>query len=198
MKVYLVKKAIQTGDPLAEKKDTGIAKIVFGILGAGTLFFSVFSQILDFLQDTRLTWLLYILGGTSLGVLVFFLKAKFDKNNQEEQKRVRSIVEEENFWGKEFSQWLIINKIDIFDLRINQILAKTKEWGEERIKKLLEENIQIGMTEEMVKLSKGEPMEIIYPDGSLIIENSQWVYQLAKKKMLYIHFEDQIVTRVAE
>ena len=54
------------------------------------------------------------------------------------------------------------------------------------------------MTEEMVKLSKGEPMEIIYPDGSLIIENSQWVYQLAKKKMLYIHFEDQIVTRVAE
>lgn len=160
MKVYLVKKAIQTGDPLAEKKDTGIAKIVFGILGAGTLFFSVFSQILDFLQDTRLTWLLYILGGTSLGVLVFFLKAKFDKNNQEEQKRVRSIVEEENFWGKEFSQWLIINKIDIFDLRINQILAKTKEWGEERIKKLLEENIQIGMTEEMVKFSKGEPMEI--------------------------------------
>jgi hypothetical protein len=148
------------GDSLTQKKDTGFAKILFGILGAGTLFFSVFQQIWDFLKDTNMTWLLFVIGGTIIGVLAYFLTSKIGETTKNDRDRKKSILEEETFWGKEFSQWMIENKIDIFDRRNHKILGKSKEWGEERIKELLEENIQIGMTEEMVKFSKGEPMEI--------------------------------------
>ena len=148
------------GDSLTQKKDTGFAKILFGILGAGTLFFSVFQQIWDFLKDTNMTWLLFVIGGTIIGVLAYFLTSKIGETTKNDRDRKKSILEEETFWGKEFSQWMIENKIDIFDRRNHKILGESKEWGEERIKELLEENIQIGMTEEMVKFSKGEPMEI--------------------------------------
>ncbi len=183
---------------MTEKKDTGIGRILFGILGASTLFLGLFQQIWNFLEDTNLTWILFIIGGILIAVLLYLLKIKLGEKTANDRDRVKSILEEEEFWGKDFSQWLIKNNIDIFDLRINQIVDRRKEWGEERIKQLLEENIQIGMTEEMVKLSMGEPAEIIYLDSALTMDNFKWVYQQSKRKVINIHFENQIVSLVTK
>ncbi len=183
---------------MPEKKKNEVTKILFSVLGAGTLFFSVFGQIWGFLEDTNLTWLLSGIGAVGIGALIAWLIKRIENKDREERNRVKSISDEKSYYGEAFSQWLIKNKIDIYESRIYRLLSKVNEWGSIRVQELIEKEIVIGMTEEMVKLSLGEPLQVEPQEENEGEKMIKWVYEIDEKDFLDIWIKDNVVIKIKE
>ena len=90
------------------------------------------------MEDTNLTWLLSAIGAVGIGALIAWLIKRIENKDKEERNRVKSIADEKSYYGEAFSQWLIKNKIDIYEPRIHHLLGKVNEWGSKRVQELIE------------------------------------------------------------
>ena len=162
------------------------------------MFFSVFGQIWGFLEDTNLIWLLSAIGAVGIGVLSAWLLKKIENKGKEERNRVKNILEEKGYYGEEFSQWLIKNKIDIYEPRIHHLLSKVNEWGSKRVQDLIEMEITIGMTEEMVKLSLGEPLQVEPQEENEGEKMIKSVYEIREKNYIDIWIKDGGLIKIEE
>lgn len=181
---------------MSDKKEKDFPKILFSVLGAGTLFFSVFGQILDFIKDANLIWLPAAIGAIGIGVFVAWLTKKNENKKSEERNRVKSILDEKLYLGEAFSEWMIQNKVDIYHPRINHLLSKINDWGNTIVQALIENEIAIGMTEEMVRLSLGDPNQIMSQeyneDGNMV----NWVYNSNENNIIGIWIKDGVVINI--
>jgi hypothetical protein len=80
--------------------------------------------------------------------------------------------------------------------RKSKIMAHKDEWGGEVCQTLVEQNISIGMTEQMVRLGWGNPNKVedkeLTEKGKIV----RWVYGEPRKNVRYIWFTNGKVTKV--
>ena len=117
------------------------------------------------------------------------------EKEEKEQKRIQAILSRKDDWGNELCQWMIDNNIDPYISETHGIMNKIQEWGQETCQLLLERRITIGMTVEMVLLAVGSPTNI---DNKIVTtkdEKYRYVYGIPRQGATYIWFKNGKVTK---
>ncbi|VAW42892.1 hypothetical protein MNBD_CHLOROFLEXI01-2192 [hydrothermal vent metagenome] len=72
------------------------------------------------------------------------------------------------------------------------------KWGEEMCQSLIQKKVALGMTDEMVRLSLGEPTNIDNREISDKGEKFRWIYGIPRRGTAYIWFKDGVVTKIRQ
>ena len=144
-----------------------------------------------FLVDTKLIWLVPVII-IGLIVLIWYLK------KQAEKKRIEAILAQKEEWGEEMCQWLIRMGFNPSNRHVLGIMQHVDEWKSENCKDLLQRKISLGMTDEMVRLSLGEPTSIDSTEINVRGKKFRWIYGIPRKGAAYIWFKDGVVTKVKQ
>lgn len=184
-------------------EDTTSADIqLFVMLGAIALALYLFSTNIDYLIESKLIWLIPILfiGGFFL-IRSLQKKAKERRTAREkliEENRINEIMKNKNHWGESFCNWLVDNGHDINDKRIFDLSNKIEEWGEETVIELINHKIGIGFTNEMVRLTLGEPTSVDMQEITEKHEKYRWIYGIQRQGAVYIWFKDHKITKIKQ
>ena len=80
-----------------------------------------------------------------------------------------------------------------FDRLVSECQADHPDWGRNACEKIAREDIWIGMTEEMIIASLGEPQSIGIPNDD-DPTHEEWTYRTARYGEEILHVEDGILT----
>lgn len=184
--------------PKRSVKQTGVEVIAIVVVGIVAVFIALW----NFFVETKLIWFVpvVIVGGVALQ---WYLKKQGEKRRillekEAEEKRVEEILTHRTEWGEEMCQWLIEKGINITQERVVGIMKQIDTFRVETCRNLIERKILLGMTDEMVRLSLGEPTSIdnkeVYAQG----EKFRWIYGIPRMGATYISFKDGIVTNIKQ
>lgn len=81
-------------------------------------------------------------------------------------------------------------------LRKRKIMSHVGEWGEETCQLIIKKKVAVGMTEEMVKLSWGNPKLIDDREVTANSKKERWVYGQPRKEVRYVSFTDGKVVKI--
>lgn len=84
--------------------------------------------------------------------------------------------------------------------RIDLIMSRKGEWGEEMCKFVIEREVALDMTQEMVRASWGEPRTVDQKEITKTLTKERWVYGANprnKGKTQYVHFSNGKVSKIA-
>ncbi len=154
------------------------------------IFATLLVSIWNFLVETNLIWFMPVI---IVGAIILGHYAK----KSAEEERVQDILGRKGELGDEMCQWLINNDINT-DMRVNEILQQFTQFGEETCKDIIQTRIAIGMTNEMVRLSRGKPTTI---DNHIITSRSEkirWVYGIPRRGATYVWFRNGKVVKIKQ
>lgn len=184
--------------PKRSARQTGVELIL--IVVAGIVF--AFVALWNFLVETKLIWFVPVLivGGVALQ---WYLKKEGEKKRillerEAEEKRVEEIFAHRTEWGEEMCQWLIEKGINTAQERVVEIMKQIDTFRVETCRNLIERKILLGMTDEMVRLSLGEPTNIDNKEISAQGEKFRWIYGIPRRGATYISFKDGKVTNIKQ
>jgi hypothetical protein len=151
------------------------------------------------LVETRLIWLVPVI---IIGVVIYKVyenkKAEEEKEQERiriEQERVEGILSRQSEWGKEMCNWLINNEFNLQDARVAGIMQKLDEFGVETCQNLLQQKTSIGYTDEMVRLSLGEPTSIDNTEITEKWEKFRWIYGVPRRGAVYLWLRTERLQR---
>jgi hypothetical protein len=144
-----------------------------------------------FLVETKLIWLIpFIIGG-----IVFF---RWYQKRKNEEKRVEEIMAHSKDWGEEMCGWLIENRINLTDPRIERIMSQFNSLSTKTCQNLIQRKISIGMKAELVQLSLGAPTIIDNEEVTANSEKFRWVFGIPRKGATYIWFKNGEVSKIKQ
>ena len=83
--------------------------------------------------------------------------------------------------------------VKFFSREVNECIGAHPGWGRNACEKIAREDIWIGMTEEMIIASLGEPQSIGIPNDD-DPTHEEWTYRTARYGEEILHVEDGILT----
>lgn len=125
----------------------------------------------------------------TLIVIYIVLKKK------KEKARMEKINSHINEWGQDWCEYLIKNKV-VYNNRLIEIMSHKHDWGTEIIGNILQSQIGLDMTEEMVILTLGKPTSIDNEEIMKSGKKERWVYGVPRQGAVYIFFKNGKVTKV--
>ena len=143
------------------------------------------------MSTEMLVALLLILGCV---IFVYFYTKK--QEEAKEQARVEDIQSHQSEWGEDMCNWLVQNKFTLSNARVAGIMQKFDEFGAETCQNLLQQKIGIGYTDEMVRLSLGEPTSVDNKEITEKWEKFRWIFGVPRQGAVYIWFKDGKVTKI--
>jgi len=152
-------------------------------------------------------WMLLILFGFAIFIVWFYRRQKKrleqdpqwteQERDAEIERNKQEILSHKSEWGEEICKWIIENRNleEGITGRELKVLRHLPAWGEEFCKVVLKMDIVPDMTEDMVKLSIGEPTAIDNEQITRQGENLRFIYKDSHGVTSYIWFKDGKVTR---
>jgi hypothetical protein len=148
-------------------------------------------------DSTGLQWIAAAAFGAAIAGLIWYIVRYNKAIKRREAERVAAISAHQADWGEEICKILIAGKHQL-EGRVNDIMSHLDEWGQDTCKDLLQRNIGIGMSVDMVRLSLGEPTTIDNRDVSAKGEKYRYIYGVPRHGAAYIWFKDGEVTRIKQ
>lgn len=131
-------------------------------------------------------------------IIVGIIILRWYQQKKNEDKRVEEILAHSKDWGDEMCNWLIENGIQLSDPRIDRIMSQYNTLGSETCQNLIQRKISIGMKAELVKLSLGSPTTVDNQEVTAKSEKFRWVFGIPRQGAVYIWFKDGIVTKIKQ
>jgi len=191
--------------PKRSAKQTGVELILIVVAGVAVALIALW----NFLVETKLIWFVPVVI-VAVVVLQLYLKKEGEKKRillqkeseekrkEAEEKRVEEILAHKAEWGEEMCQWLIEKGINTTQERVIEIMKQIDTFKVETCRNLVERRILLGMTDEMVRLSLGEPTSIDNKEVSAQSEKFRWIYGYPRRGATYISFKDGKVTNIKQ
>jgi hypothetical protein len=80
--------------------------------------------------------------------------------------------------------------------RVSGIIAREQDWGREICRKLMDKDIDVGMTQEMVEAGLGSPDARDNIEETENVRKERWIYGVPRRGATYIWFKNGVVTRI--
>ena len=152
---------------------------------------AILVSVWNFLIETKLIWAVpFIVVG--LIALRWYMKKKA------EEQRIAEIEAHRMEWGDELSQWLIVGGIDTSEPRVSAILNHVERWGTNTVKALINKQITVGFTDNMVRLGLGKPTSIDNEEITEKWHKCRYIYGVPRQGATYIWFKDGKVTKIKQ
>lgn len=183
----------------AKSKAIGLGVIIIGLV-----FLFIVAGTYNALDEAKLLWLVPVLLVIGLGLLIWYRKIvkqqeaqRIELAKQQEAQRIEEITAHQADWGKIICEHLVADSSTI-DERVEGIMSHLDEWGEETCLNLLRNQLGVGMTSEMVRLSLGKPTTVDNKDVTETVKKYRWIYGVPRHGAAYIWFQDDRVTRIKQ
>jgi len=121
-----------------------------------------------------------------------------EERRDQEDKRGQIILSHKADWGDEMCQWMIDNQINPHKPATMNVMNKYAEWGKDNCQRLLQQKIEIGMTNEMVTFALGNPPIIDEKETTATDQRYRYVYGRPRRDATYIWFKNGVVTRIKQ
>lgn len=133
----------------------------------------------NFLVETKLIWLVPI---AIVGIVAFRV---WSSRKRAAQQAAREAARKEAWQAAEAA-------------RKEAVMAHQSEWGDVTCQTILERDIDLGMTEEMVRLAWGEPTTTEMKEVTVKGSKTRWIYGVPRKGARYIWFTNGEVSRIRQ
>lgn len=116
----------------------------------------------------------------------------------QEQGRVQAILSHKAEWGNEMCQWMIDHKINPHKPATMNVMSRYHGWGRGTCQRLLLQQVEVGMTGEMVEAAYGKPPIIDERETTARDEKYRYVYGRPRRDATYVWFKNGVVTRIKQ
>lgn len=211
-----------------KKKDRrwilAIAALVVLVI-ALALISAFFDLVYNFVMDNP--WIFLIVPAAAIGAFLYYnrkkkeQRAREEKQRQQEQEqrgrhiqqmlthrdmerktqednRVQAILSHRAEWGDDMCQWMIANHINPHKPATINIMNRYPQWGRDNCQRLLQQKIEVGMTDEMIQAAYGRPPIIDEKETTARDEKCRYVYGRPRRDATYIWFKNGVVTRIKQ
>ena len=120
------------------------------------------------------------------------------ERKSQEDTRSQAILSHRAEWGDEMCQWMIANKINPYKPPTINIMNRYRDWGRDNCQRLLQQKVEVGMTDEMVKAAYGNPPVIDERETTAKDERYRYVYGRPRRDATYIWFKNGAVTKIKQ
>jgi len=87
-------------------------------------------------------------------------------------------------------------RIDAENARLEKINAHRSEWGDGVCQNLIDKNLLLEMTQDMVRLAWGGPSSVDSQETTKAHVKERWIYGQARQGASYVWFTDGKITKI--
>ena len=95
-------------------------------------------------------------------------------------------------------QWMIDNQINPYKPSTINIMNQYREWGADNCQRLLQQRVEAGMSDEMVRAAYGNPPVIDERESTARDERYRYVYGRPRRDATYVWFKNGVVTKIKQ
>jgi hypothetical protein len=115
---------------------------------------------------------------------------------RQERERRAAIEANRPVWGAEICDHLIASKARVDDERVVEVMSHAEAWGQQVSLALLQGQIELGMTPDMVRAAMGQPARIEGGGTGVGETRYLWAYGLPGKGETRVWFEEDAVVLI--